>query len=1006
MADQTHTESSTGDRHSSETNNAASPQIDSVGSQSAIDFEQGTIAARSADLMSPSIKGHNQRLARFSPTLLVPLALLNVASHSAVAASGDRPATAIPNSRTLPEFKRSAIATGRAVSAPEVIEERLLSQTVAVNPDESATNLAPFTSQPADPAGDSFDPSLQEATSRPLLTGITQSQWLMILAAIITLLAIAATIAVLYGLRRLSVPLRYLLNAMEEVASGNLEVTITAWGTPETQALAKTLNRLVVTIRGLLQEQTIAVEQANVFFKLSIARALTQKDVEAVFNEVLAESCQLLQLDRMVIYRLTADRGGYVSNEAVVGNWPKALNSNIEDPCIPSDILAAYKEGRVMPTRDIATAGFHPAHLNRLQQLQVKANLVVPILHDENLFGLLVAHHCAKTHMWRETEISFVRQLANQLGVLLDRTAYLQAQKAQTDRSQILRDITLQVVQSNTSSAVLTQLPLEQVRRVLYADRVLVFAFDPQWQGTVVAESVDRRFSKTLGTELSDACFAKGYAERYKQGRIRAIGNIEQSGLPGCYIKQLQPFSVKAILVTPIIQHEQLCGLLIAHQCSQPRQWEQSDIDLMMQVANQIGLALDRCRLLEQKEAAVEQARILAEEQRQQKEALRDLLKQKEAAVEQARILAEEQRQQKEALRNLLKQKEAAVEQAGMLAREQRRQKEALQQQFMQLLNSVEGAAMGDLTVRAEVTDGEVGTVADFFNSIVESLRQIVTDVKVSAIQVSEAIGDNEDATEQLAAMALTQAKKITRVLDSVEQMTVSIQAVADNARQAAEVADTAFLTAETGGMAMDRTVDSILSLRATIGDTSKKMKRLSESSQRISRVISLIEKIALQTNLLAVNAGIEAARAGEDGQGFAVVAEEVGELAAKSAAATKEVEQIIATIQFETHQVVEAMEQSTAQAVVGTRQVEETKRSLHQILTVSQHINQLVKSISQATVSQTQTSREVAKLMQEVAQVSELTSDSSNKVSGSLRQTVRIAQELQASVGTFTVEQ
>jgi methyl-accepting chemotaxis protein len=202
----------------------------------------------------------------------------------------------------------------------------------------------------------------------------------------------------------------------------------------------------------------------------------------------------------------------------------------------------------------------------------------------------------------------------------------------------------------------------------------------------------------------------------------------------------------------------------------------------------------------------------------------------------------------------------------------------------------------------------------------------------------------------------------------------------------------------------MDLTVQNILNLREIVGETAKKVKRLGESSQQISKVVSLINQIAMQTNLLAINAGIEAARAGEGGQGFAVVAEEVGELAARSAAATQEIERIVDNIQRETSQVVEAMEQSTAQVVEGTHLVEDAKQSLHQILDVSRQIDQLVQSISEATVSQVSTSEVVSKLMKEIALVSERTSKSSHQVSSALRRTVEVAQELQASVGTFEI--
>ena len=189
------------------------------------------------------------------------------------------------------------------------------------------------------------------------------------------------------------------------------------------------------------------------------------------------------------------------------------------------------------------------------------------------------------------------------------------------------------------------------------------------------------------------------------------------------------------------------------------------------------------------------------------------------------------------------------------------------------------------------------------------------------------------------------------------------------------------------------------------MAETAKKVKRLGESSQQISKAVSLINQIALQTKLLAINASIEAARAGEEGRGFAVVAEEVGELATQSAGATKEIEAIVENIQKETGEVVEAMELGNSQVVEGTHLVGEAKQSLDQMVEVSHQIDQLVQSISGETVSQTKTSEMFTNLMKDIAKVSENTSDSSRQVSDSLEGTVEIARQLQASVGNFKID-
>ena len=345
-----------------------------------------------------------------------------------------------------------------------------------------------------------------------------------------------------------------------------------------------------------------------------------------------------------------------------------------------------------------------------------------------------------------------------------------------------------------------------------------------------------------------------------------------------------------------------------------------------------------------------------------------------------------------------------ARQKAESLVEEQTKQNQTIQRELLQLLTNVEDASSGNLTVRAEITAGEIGIVADFFNTIVESMRDIVTQVKKSTAVVNTSLGKDEVSMRALTEDSLKQSKKIKRMLDFVEQMALSIQDVASSATQAAQVAKSASQTAQAGGGAMDRTVQSILELRETVGETAKKVKRLGEASQQISKVISLINQIALQTNLLAINASIEAARAGEEGRGFAVVAEEVGELAAQSAAATKEIEQIVENIQRETSEVVKAMEIGTAQVVEGTHLVENAKESLGEIVNVSRTIDELVQSISTSTVSQTKTSEMVTNLMKDIAKVSEGMSEASRQVSLSLEETVEQAKQLQDSVGTFKV--
>ncbi|MGY2979986.1 methyl-accepting chemotaxis protein [Thermostichus sp. OS-CIW-30] len=347
---------------------------------------------------------------------------------------------------------------------------------------------------------------------------------------------------------------------------------------------------------------------------------------------------------------------------------------------------------------------------------------------------------------------------------------------------------------------------------------------------------------------------------------------------------------------------------------------------------------------------------------------------------------------------------EANFAELSQRAAEQGQAKEDLQRQVIRLLDDVEGAARGDLTVRAEVTADVLGAVADSFNLTIRSLRDIVSQVKRAAAAVNDAALQNEDFARSLSADALRQAEEISNSLNSIQEMTDSIQEVASNAREAANVTAQATEAAARGEEAVDRTVSGILEIRETVAETTRKVKRLAESSQEISKIVALISQIASRTNLLALNASIEAARAGESGRGFAIVADEVRQLADRAAKASKEIEQIVLQIQSETGNVMTAMEEGTQLVIEGTRRAEQAKNSLDEIIEVSRRIDELVRAIFQATVQQTETSRSVAQVMQSVELTANETSKEAQKVAASLQQLVSIARELQTSVGRFRV--
>ena len=352
----------------------------------------------------------------------------------------------------------------------------------------------------------------------------------------------------------------------------------------------------------------------------------------------------------------------------------------------------------------------------------------------------------------------------------------------------------------------------------------------------------------------------------------------------------------------------------------------------------------------------------------------------------------------------LISQTKDSLENQKALTEAQRQEKEQLELAIYTLIDEIGDATDGDLTVRANLDSLELSTVADLFNAIIDNLQQIAIEAKQSSNLVGSSLKQNEQAIRTLAEQATTEAEQTRNTLQSVAQMSESIQTVATNANQAEKIAGDTYNTVLNSTSNMDSTVDSILNLRTTVSDTANKMQRLAESSQKISQAVSLIEEITLKTNVLAINAGAEADRAGEYGQGFSVVAEQVGALAEQSKAAVKEIASIVSGIQAETQEVKQAMESGTAQVLNTTRLVENTKQSLAEVLEKSQTINQLMESISQSTVSQADTSQNLTSLMQRIAKLSATTSKSSTEVAQSMGETAQVAQKLESAVSQFKV--
>lgn len=335
----------------------------------------------------------------------------------------------------------------------------------------------------------------------------------------------------------------------------------------------------------------------------------------------------------------------------------------------------------------------------------------------------------------------------------------------------------------------------------------------------------------------------------------------------------------------------------------------------------------------------------------------------------------------------------------------QKKERERLQEGVIKLLIQIEDARRGDLRVQANVDEGEVGSIADAFNATMRSLQGLVSQVQSSANQVHDSAISSNDLIVRLADEATEQEQAIQSAEQSVQGIAQSIQSVAKSAQVAAKIARTSRVAAQQGQRTMDETVTNIDNIRSSVADTSKKAKRLAESSQEISKIVNIISDISEKTNLLAFNASIEATRAGENGQGFRVVADEVRRLAEQVTSSAQEIEQLIGGIQSETVEMMRMMEDSTSQVVTGTELVRKTKTTLQNVARISEEIDKVLNSISKATVSQRDASTKVTETMQSVASVAQKTATESRTMSEQLQSLTQVAVSLQESSAKFQVE-
>ncbi|NMF57609.1 PAS domain-containing protein [Pseudanabaena yagii] len=341
-------------------------------------------------------------------------------------------------------------------------------------------------------------------------------------------------------------------------------------------------------------------------------------DLTEILNATVKEVHQVLECDRVLVYRVFAGGTGSAIAESVSPNWLKVLDIVFPEEVFPEQNYERYVQGRIYTLSDSEDPDQFvlPCFVEFLKEIQARAKLVVPIVQNQKLWGLLIAHQCDRPRQWQIWEIDLLKQVSSQLAIAIQQSdLYSQLQvelkerqqinkvvQQQAERESLLREITQRIRQSLNLQTTF-ETAVQEIQQFLNADRVGIFKFYPDSNfddGEFVAEFVLPGFNSAIAAKIHDHCFGQKYSASYAQGRIQAVHDIYNAGLQDCHVQVLAQFQIRANLVVPLLNAKGLWGLLCIHQCSSPRVWQDVEIDLVKQIANQLAIAIQQVSLFEQ----------------------------------------------------------------------------------------------------------------------------------------------------------------------------------------------------------------------------------------------------------------------------------------------------------------------------------------------------------------------------------------------------------------------
>ncbi|MGB8700509.1 MAG: GAF domain-containing protein [Thermosynechococcaceae cyanobacterium] len=823
-------------------------------------------------------------------------------------------------------------------------------------------------------------------------------------------------------------------------------------GKDELAALSANLQAMAGHLPQLLANQEAEAERVRILMNITqrLREALSQEEVLRVAVE---EIRKVFRADRVALFRFDSAEDGTIVEESVAPGWPKMLWTTLADPCL-ADYLDDYRHGRIRAIDDIHNAGLNDCHIGLLDRFAVKANLIAPIIKNNQLFGLLIANQCSSPRFWQQTDIDLFSQLSAQVGFALDHARLLEQVDSRASQSHILIEIARRIRASLNEEDIL-QTAVDEVRKTLATDRVIIFSFDANWYGTVVAESVVPGLPKALWANIKDPCFAEGYVDQYQAGRVQATPNIHEAGLTACHLKQLEPFAVKANLVAPILKDDRLFALLIAHECSRPRHWQQPEIDLFAQLATQVGFALDHARVLAQVDTRAEQAQMFIEISRRIREYLNeeDILK---TTVEQIRKIIRADRvvvynfnpdwSGYVAAESVLPGWPHALDykiEAACIPEPMRTA--YLSGRVVSTRNVLEAGFHPDhlqlmerLNIQANLVapilnNGKLfglliahqcASIRDWQQAEIDLFSQIATQVGF-ALDHARVLDQVEHAYQTAESISVDQRRQLETLQSEVEtwlrQSEPTVKALASGMMQQMEGATDAYrhlkaiatesqtmLSALTERKAQQQTDQTLLAqghaaleaLRQSLDDlqangaiATQQVRQLSEPTHKVATIAQQMTQLASQMKLQAMNAALEATRRGDSAQEFASIGEKVLELARQLDTKTLDLADAAGLLQSKLAAATDSLRDETPMQsrVQWLNQTEETFG--HLVATQSQWQDWMA-TLVQSAQSQSDASAAANRMIVEVASLANQATEQAIAISGTLERLATLSNE------------